>query len=102
MSTPIRYQGRPTQVPPKDPDATIKYGIDWSDYLGTEQILSSIWIVDPGLVVESDSYTTTSTAVLLSGGTAGTRYKVTNRITYTGTGGNETDDRTIIVPVREL
>ncbi len=98
----ITYKGRPTQVPPKDPDATIKYGIDWSDYLGTEQILSSSWIAEGAIVIESDSYDTTSTAVLLSGGTAGTRYKVTNRIMYTGTGGNETDDRTIIVPVREL
>lgn len=102
MSTPIRYQGRPTQVPPKDPDATLKYGIDWSDYLGTEQILASEWISEGAIVIESDSYDTQSTSVLLSGGTAGTRYKVTNRITYTGTGGNETDDRTIIVPVREL
>lgn len=102
MSTPIRYQGRPTQVPPKDPDATLKYGINWSDYLDTEQILSSEWIAEGAIVIESDSYDLQSTAVMLSGGTAGTRYKVTNRITYTGTGGNETDDRTIIVPVREL
>lgn len=102
MSSPIRYQGRPTLVPAKDPDATIKYGMDWSEYLGTEQILSSIWISDGGLVIESSSYDTSSTAVLLSGGTAGVQYTVTNRITYTGTGGNETDDRSIIVPVRQL
>ena len=102
MTTSIRYQGRPTQVPTKDPNAVIRYGIDWSDYLGTEQILSSGWIAEGAIVIESDSHDTTSTSVLLSGGTSGTRYKVTNRITYTGTGGNETDDRTIIVPVREL
>lgn len=102
MSTSIRYRGRPTPVPPKDPDATLKYGVDWSDYLGTEQIVASEWISEGDMVVESSSFDTTSTSVLLSGGTAGNRYKVTNRITYTGTGGNETDDRTIVVPVREL
>lgn len=102
MSTSIRYRGRPTRVSPKDPDATIKYGIDWSDYLGTEQIISSEWIADGAIVIESDSYDTTSTAVLLSGGVDGEHYNVTNRITYTGTGGNETDDRTIVVPVRDL
>lgn len=102
MSTPIRYQGRPTLVPTKDPDATIQYGIDWEDYLDGAQILSSEWIAEGAIVIESDSYDTTSTAVMLSGGTHGTKYKVTNRITYTGDGGNETDDRSIVVPVREL
>lgn len=102
MSASIRYRGRPTRVPPKDPDATIKYGIDWSEYLGTEQIISSDWISEGDMVVESSSFDTTSTSVLLSGGTNGKHYNVTNRITYTGTGGNEIDDRTIVVPVRDL
>ena len=102
MSATIRYRGRPTRVSPKDPDAVIKYGIDWSDYLGTEEIISSEWITDGAIVVESHSHDTTSTAVLLSGGIVGEYYNVTNRITYTGTGGNETDDRTIVVPVRDL
>lgn len=102
MSTSIPYRGRPTRVSPKDPDAVIKYGIDWSDYLGTKQIIASEWIADGAIVIESDSHDTTSTAVLLSGGVDGEHYNVTNRITYTGTGGNEIDDRTIVVPVRDL
>lgn len=102
MSAAIRYQDRPTQVPAKDPDATLKYGIDWSDYLGSETIVASEWLAQEGIVVVSDTFDPTSTAVRLSGGTAGTRYKVTNRIRYTGAEGESIDDRTIIVPVREL
>jgi len=97
----ITYKGRPTPAPAKDPDSTVKYGFDWTDYLAGETILSSQWIVD-GLTVESSSYDTSTTSVLLSGGVAGSRYTVTNRITFSGIGGNETDDRSMIIPVRQL
>lgn len=97
----IPYQGRPTRVPAKDPDSEVKYGFDWTDYLDGEIILTSQWIVN-GLTALSDSFDNTTTSVLLGGGTSGSSYTVTNRITYTGAGGNETDDRSMIVPVRPL
>lgn len=102
MSIPIRYQGRPTQMPPKDPNATLKYGVDWEDYLEGETITASEWIAESGITVESSSFDATSTAARLSGGVDGKRYQVTNRITYTGEGGTSVDDRTILIPIREL
>jgi hypothetical protein len=48
--------------------------------------------------MDSDSATTTTTTVWLSGGTAGYNYKVENRIT---TVGGRTDDRTLLIRVRE-
>lgn len=100
----VIYRGRPTQVDTKDPDATVSYGLDWTDYLDGKTMLTSEWLPDSeDIVVEASSMADAPvTSVLLSGGTAGTRYKVTNRITFAGANGNETDDRTIIVPVREL
>jgi hypothetical protein len=95
------YKGRPTRVPPKDPDAEITYGFDWTDYLQGKTILSSEWSAT-GITVESSSFTNNATAAVLSGGERGRNYNVTNRITFTGATGTETDDRTLVVPVRDL
>lgn len=102
MARVIKYRGRPTQVPPKDPDASTKYGLNWEPYLDGETILSSEWLPDDGITVEADEFTDTSTSVILSGGTLHEHYKVTNRVTISGSAGIETEDRTIIVPIREL
>lgn len=83
----------------KDPDAVLDYGVDWSAWLATDETIStSTWIVPDGLTKDSDSNTTTTTTVVLSSGTAGQTYQVTNRIT---TSDSRTDDRTFIVRVRE-
>ena len=76
----------------KDPAAVLDYQIDWSSWLGVDTITSSSWTASTGLTVDSDSNTTTTATVWVSGGTAGTTYQLTNRIT---TAGGRTDERTI-------
>ena len=39
--------------PNKDPDETLDYSVDWSRFLGTATITSTVW------AVKSTSYTTT-------------------------------------------
>ena len=83
---------------PKDPDATIDYGVDWALWLDGDTISSSNWTAATGVTIDSNTNTTTSTTVWLSGGTAGLSYEVTNRIV---TAGGRTDDRTILISVAE-
>lgn len=83
----------------KDPDATLDYQIDWSSWLATgETISSSAWIVPDGLTEVSDSNTTTTATIWLSGGTDGESYRITNRVTTTA---GRTDDRTITLLIRQ-
>ncbi len=83
----------------KDPDAVLDYTVNWSDWLATgETISTSAFTVDSGITKDSESNTTTTGTVWLSGGTAGTRYEVTHRIT---TSDSRTDDRTFFVQVAE-
>jgi hypothetical protein len=78
----------------KDPDAVLDYAVDWSSWLGTDTIATSTWIVPTGLTKVSDTKTSTSAIIELSGGVKGTTYRVTNRIT---TANALTDDRTITI-----
>lgn len=83
----------------KDPDANLDYAIDWSDWLDTgDTIATSTWLVPTGLTAGTDSNTTTSATIWLSGGKGGVSYLVTNRITTTA--GRETD-RSFTVSVQE-
>jgi len=71
----------------KDPDAVEDWTHDWSSQLASgETISTSAWAVVPSgeLTVDSNSKTSTSTSVVLSGGTAGKSYRVTNSIVTTG------------------
>jgi len=82
----------------KDPDATLDYMIDWSDWLDSDTISTSIWTVPSGITKDSDTNSTTTATIWLSGGTAGQSYKLVNRIV---TACGRTDDRTIRIIVRE-
>jgi len=65
----------------KDPQSVLDYGFDWSDWLDTDDTVStSAWNVPTGITEDSDSKTTTTTTVWLSGGTVGKKYKITNRM----------------------
>jgi hypothetical protein len=77
----------------KDPNAVLDYTLDWSDWLETDTIAASTWVVDAGLTKDSDSFTPTTTTVWLSGGTAGRVYEALNRIV---TAGGRTADRVLI------
>jgi len=97
----------------KDPDSVIDYTLYWHEWLNGDTISTSTWlIVDSGaespvsLTVDSDSigtYTgqspslpTAQTTVIVSSGTAGLTYTLTNRIT---TAGGLTGDDSIKVRV---
>ncbi len=84
----------------KDPDAHKRYSVDWTDWLGTDNISGSEWLVPEGLTEVADSHTEKVATVMLSGGTEGTTYRVTNRIT-TDTTPPEIDDRTIKIKIKE-
>lgn len=81
----------------KDPNAVLDYRFDWSSWLAaSETISTSAMTVSAGLTKDSESNTTTTATVWLSGGAEGTRYTVQNRIT---TNQGRTDDRTIQIRV---
>ena len=83
----------------KDPDALLDFQVDWAAWLSEgDTIASSTWDVPDGLVEESSSATTTTATVWLSGGTAGSTYKIANRITTTD---GRIDDRTLYIMVEE-
>lgn len=81
---------------PKDPDAIKDFEIDWSSYLGSDTISTSAWTVAAGITEDSDTKTTTTTTIFLSGGTAGQIYELVNRIT---TAGARTEDASIFIEV---
>ena len=89
---------------PKDPDATLDFGVDWAarGWLQPgETIVTSEWSVsgpDNELQSSSPGHDETTTLVWLSGGTLDAKYRVTNRIT---TSAGRTDDRSFFVRIRE-
>jgi hypothetical protein len=84
----------------KDPDATLDFAVDWSDWLTGEGDTgaSAVWIVPTGLTKVSESFVSGKHVVRLSGGTDGSDYSVTSRITTTG---GEVDNRTLRITVRQ-
>jgi len=65
----------------KNSSDVIDFGFDWSDWLASgETISSSTWSVPSGLTEDSSDNSTTQTSVWLSGGTAGSKYTISNTI----------------------
>jgi hypothetical protein len=84
---------------PKDPEAVLDYGRDWSPWLETgDTITSSEWSVPAELTVVADGHTGTITTVWLSGGVRGIDYKITNKIT---TAQGRTDERSMVIQVAD-
>lgn len=84
----------------KDPQAVLDYLIDWGRYLPSGDVIStSTWTATTGITIASNSKTSTTTTVWLSGGTAGTNYSVTNHISTTG---GRQDDRTLTITCKQL
>ena len=84
-----------------DPNAVLDYAIDWSAWLDTgETLTASTWAIAPsGGITQTGapaaSFTAAGVATIwLTGGTAGTLYKVTNHIT---TSAGRQDDRSITI-----
>lgn len=83
----------------KDPDAVLDYVFDWSSWLSAgETISTATFTVETGLTKDSESNTSTTAKVWLSGGTVGERYMITSRVT---TNQGRTDDRSAVVRVAD-
>lgn len=86
---------------PKDPNATLDYQIDWTNFLASgESIVSVVWTVT-GATLETSASTATTATAWLSGGTVGTVISATCRITTDSTPVARVDDRTLRLTVVE-
>ena len=66
----------------KDPDATERFTVDWSERLDTATISTSVWSQSPsGLTLSSATADDTTASTLIAGGTLGDSHTITNRIT---------------------
>ncbi len=83
---------------PKDPHATLDYIFDWLAWLNGDTINASTWTVPAGITKVSDSFTSATTIIWLSGGTIKTTYLITNHITTTG---GRQEDRSFTLSVKE-
>lgn len=90
----------------KDPDAVLDYVFDWGLWLSDigDTIASCDVIINDGatstLVLDAKSNTTTMVTAWLSGGTAGTKVKVTCRITTSNTP-SRIEDRSVYLKIKE-
>ena len=88
----------------KTPAAVLPYTLDYTDWLSSDTIATSNWTVSTisgdasALTQDSESETTTKTTIVLSGGTAGKIYTVSNTITTTA---GYTEKRHFRVVVKE-
>ncbi len=85
------------QIFEKDPDAILDYQINWATWLVTDTISTSTWTVPTGITKVTDTNTTTTTTIWLSGGTADADYRLINRI---ATANGRTEERSIWIKVR--
>jgi hypothetical protein len=85
----VTVQLSPNMLQPysKQPDATLDYGVTWTDWLNPgETIVSSSWDVPEGLTIVDEYVTPQGVAVVwVSGGIDGERYTLTNAITTDST-----------------
>ena len=83
----------------KDPDASLRYGVDVAGVLHTGDALATVdATATGGLVVTEDAFSGTIISARVSGGTAGVTGAVT--FSWTTTGG-DSDERTIYLRVAE-
>jgi hypothetical protein len=95
------------QNPLKDPSAVLDYVFDWTEWLATGETIAVdsetgkklITITaDTGITVDSSTEDDGKVTVWLSGGTAGTTYRVECLITTTA---GRTDERSLWITVQE-
>lgn len=83
----------------KDPNATLDYSQDWSDWLSpiSDTITGTpVWTLGAGLTKISQSNTTTSASAFISGGVIGSKEPVACKITTTG---GRVDERTVYLKI---
>lgn len=88
----------------KDPDSILDYSIDWgTNWLNEgDEIEYSTWSIKPshtaGLSIESTTNTLTTTKVIVSSGSGGREYRLTNTI---NTIDGLREDQTLIIEIEE-
>ena len=87
-----------TTVFTKDPEAVLDYSFDWEDWLGSDTIDSVTWTLQSGITLDDDTNTTTMATATISGGTAGSTYKVECKIETTA---GLIDERSFYIKVVE-
>ena len=87
------------QNPLKDPSAVLDYVFDWNEWLATGETITDHTITaDTGITVDSSTEDDGKVTVWLSGGTAGTTYRVECLIVTTA---GRTDERSLWITVQE-
>ena len=76
----------------------LDFTINWASLLDSDTISTSTWSVPTGITQDSESETTTTSVIWLSGGTVDTTYNCTCTIV---TAGGRTHVRTIAINVVE-
>lgn len=78
----------------KDPNATLDYQFDWTEYLApiSDVISSVVWTLSAGLTQVSQSFTATNAIIFVSGGVLDDIETIACKITTTG---GRIDERTI-------
>lgn len=97
------YTGAPAKpLIEKDPDATLDYPFDWTQYLApiTDTITDAEFILETPLVLDRHELDPTGKIAVawVSGGTVGETHRVTCRIT---TAEGRIDDRSIFLKIKE-
>jgi methylglyoxal synthase len=85
-------------APPKDPQATLRHGINWGDWLQDGETITAQSMTAPtGITADQVTQATGVVSYRISGGTAGTDYVVTCQIT---TSQGRIDERSVLYRVR--
>lgn len=86
----------------KDPQAVLDWDFTWTDWLTGGEVITGtpLITIDAGLTKDSQSNTNSVVKVWLSGGTVGTTYKVSCRIT-TNSSPARTDERSLLIRITE-
>jgi len=87
---------------PKDPDATLDYQLDWSDWLADGVSIVDLDVTaDGGVTVDQSYFTATTTTAWLSDGTLGETANVVFRITTDSSPLAQIDDRTLRLKIKD-
>jgi hypothetical protein len=81
----------------KDPQDSVWYTVDWTDWLATAETISTTdWTVPTGITQAAVTATSKTSLIKLSGGTAGVTYKIACKAT---TSTAQVVERSFLVPV---
>lgn len=81
----------------KEATETLDFQINWADWLGALTISSSAWTVPSGITEVTNSNTTTTTLIRLSGGTWAESYELVSTITASN---GEIESRSLTIKIQ--